>query len=334
MSAWRKAEAAEIPARVAAAYRLEIRSIERLDRESVNTVYRVSCGTRRLILKRLAREVTDQWIEFQAATLEELAADEAAVPTPVRTHDGAPSVRADGAVWQVWGHVDGSPYRRESASHVEAAALFLDRLHTRPVPGGPAGDLPATEAEQWALADESAFEDIASLIAEVPGTDHGALAATYHEAWARSAPAMRSGYRRTASCLSHGEYIGSNLLFDGDRLAAVLDWDAAGLRPRVADLARGALFLARTKRGGIAIEPEVAVAFLRSATASLPLREAELGLIIPYLELFFIPDPAYLRLLLASAPGLLHWYLDWSSTGARTVSSIMLPVVESLAVHA
>lgn len=335
MSTWLKADPADVPAAVAAAYRLDVQALERLDRESVNLVYRATCGNRQVILKRLARATTDRWLAFQSATLTALAADGAAVSAPVPTAEGAPFVREGDATWQVWALVEGSPYRRESPAHVDEAASFLDRLHAAPAPGGPAAaDLPATEAEQWARADESAFDDLASLITEVPGIEPGPLLAAYRDAWERAAPLIRSEYARSTPCLSHGEYIGSNLLFSGDRLAAVIDWDAVGVRPRVADLARGALFLARTKRGGITIEPQVAVTFLTRATATRPLREAELDLIIPYLELFFIPEPAYLRLLRASEPALLHWYLDWSGTGARTVRSIMLPVVESLAVPA
>ncbi|MDJ0314940.1 phosphotransferase [Arthrobacter sp. H35-D1] len=135
------------------------------------------------------------------------------VPKPLALHGPAPQ---DGP-WLAMEWVEGTTARADAQvdAAVEAMAHFLSRLH---------GLADIHVPELTALEDPAQVLD-AHLPADRTG---GAVAA-----------ALRRGIDRRAnsSVLLHGDYWPGNVMFDGARLAAVVDWEDAAMGDPLADLA-------------------------------------------------------------------------------------------------
>ncbi len=101
--------------------------------------------------------------------------------------------------------------------------------------------------------------------------------------------------------LVHGDIRLLNLVFAGDEVAAVLDFNASFNELRLWDLAYGALSLAGTETVGVVSHPERAQTFLAAYDAAYPLSAAERRLLPHFLEftvlklLLAMPTAAGLR---------------------------------------
>ncbi len=88
--------------------------------------------------------------------------------------------------------------------------------------------------------------------------------------WRRTAPWLRRG-------LIHGDFHGRNVLFEGDTVVAVLDFDFCGVRPRVFDLGYALVFsllgMARTSRMDLRQVSELVAAYDSAAAPRLTTAE-------------------------------------------------------------
>ncbi|MGH8794762.1 MAG: phosphotransferase [Stackebrandtia sp.] len=313
-------------------YGLNVRGLRLLRRESANQVYRADVDGGSVVVKRLARPGSASWRAFQARTMVRLRDQGFPVAPPVTATSGLPAAEAGGFWWQVLPFDPGRAFRSGDAPDVAAAADCLDRLHGF----GDVDDVepaasPVRDVESWLTADETELDRLTEMIDDVapntPDDVRKRYAATYERA--RSSLDMNA-YRELPRGLSHGEFIGSNLLFQDDGVSCVLDWDALDVRPRVADLARACLFIARRERGKFDVHADLARAFLRDATASRGLGDDEAAAVVPYLELFFLPSRTHLSVIMRHNPEIVRWYLGWSAAGADSVRAVMTPIVDTL----
>jgi Ser/Thr protein kinase RdoA (MazF antagonist) len=305
---------------------IAVEGVEFLERESTNDIFRVSSGRGRLIVKRLGRPGSPVWHDFQAEVLDRLAAQGYPAPGLLSTPDGRKTVSWAGSVWHVSPWVNGREFAAGNAADVVAAAVCLDRLHALAA-GLPSTSpaAPVAEVTPWLAGDEGDLASMLALVAELrPGAPEREV---YRRAWQRARPAL-SGWDGLPRTVTHGEFIGSNVLYDRrGSVACVLDWDAVECGPRVRDLARGCLFFARRARGGIDVFSELVWVFLREATRTVALTEAERVAIVPFLELFFVPTKGYLTVMAQERPDMIDWYLGWSAHGAGRVRDILGPIL-------
>ncbi|WP_030857659.1 phosphotransferase [Streptomyces sp. NRRL S-37] len=303
-----------------------------LNRESVNTVWRVTTSRGEYALKRLGRDVSPQWTAFEHAALPRLTAAGIPVAVPVPTAEGSSSAVHDGSVWQLRPWREGRPFDSGRPGDIEQAGAFLAALHRVPVDGLPAdGQSSTRNLEFWlttAQPPHAALDEVDETAAPYVSAAVRARARRAYAAVLSRARTELAGYGDLPEVLTHGEVAGSNLLYsDSGELACVLDWDALQLRSRVYDVARALLFLPRKARGGFQVLPDRARAVLAAATAHEPLTPDELGSLIPVLELNFVPSPDYLRQVARRAPGILEWYLGWRAEGAGAVRGILSDVI-------
>ena len=58
-----------------------------------------------------------------------------------------------------------------------------------------------------------------------------------------------AGHSELPRLVIHGDYYADNLLFDGDRIVGVLDYDEASWQPRVAELAEALIYFSSPRPG-------------------------------------------------------------------------------------
>lgn len=318
-----------IPELLGTHYGLAPVSVERLDRESVNEMFRVRTGDELLVVKRLGRLGSPEWLAYQADVLDALHEHGFPVRPWLRSVEGHGTTRIGDDQWQVARFAESRPFVPGDADDVASAAACLDRLHqlTDLLPAD-SPRAPIQDAEPWLCATEADMVSLADTVHEVAPADAQGYVATYREVWTRArAELPAADYLALPRRITHGEYVSSNVLYGDDGVLAVIDWDAVQLRPRVSDVARGALFFARRARGGIEVFEDLVPAFLRRATESAPLSDAESAALIPFLECYFLPSPAYLRQLAEHDPAMLTWYLGWSCAGAARVRPLLTPIL-------
>lgn len=106
----------------------------------------------------------------------------------------------------------------------------------------------------------------ALLDVDDPGqvAEAGRMLATLHRTLA-AYPGPVPGRRRGAAAqLVHNDFRSANLIHDGSRIAAVLDFEELAHAPRVADLAKASVLLATRFRDWGPTSPEVRGAFVRA----------------------------------------------------------------------
>ena len=98
----------------------------------------------------------------------------------------------------------------------------------------------------------------------------------------------------------HNDYHGRNMLFRGDAMAALLDFDKLERGPRASDVVRGVLSFGRERRGSRALRPAFARAFLAAYRERRAISSEELAAMPLLAELASAPFAAIHLMLRAS----------------------------------
>jgi len=210
------------------------------------------------VLKRRAPgRSTEERLAFSHAFVQ--AAERAGVPVaaPIASRTGRTHEVLAGAVYELFPKVAGHRWTR-TAEQALAAGEALGRLHEvgmrmawhGPVRSGSFhGSMTVFEALRRAPA---AIREVAPEADErsVTGLCE-TLGTLYREA---SAQVEDLGFAALGSQVVHGDFHPGNLLFDGDDVLAVIDFDAARLEPAVMDFANGLLQFAARSGPGAAID--------------------------------------------------------------------------------
>ena len=175
-----------------------------------------------------------------------LALGEAGVPAPVAllTDEGERWHAQDGSVYELYFLVEGEAHDPGCLAQIEAAGEMLARMHVALVDAEPEGAKPGPrlfapgpshQGLLWALgrareesrpeADETIayLLDVAARVAEdLPDNVYWSLPTT----------------------IVHGDYHPGNLLFRGDEVAGVFDFDWVSQQPRMTDITDGLMFFA------------------------------------------------------------------------------------------
>lgn len=189
-----------------------------------------------------------------------------------------------------------------------AAFAMLARLHAA-LDTLPPGLVPppyssyATPAEALAMLDETE----AAFAALAARPQYAKAAAVRGSARALLLPlaAARRGYEaELPRGLAHGDYGGDNVLFDGDRVVALLDFDFLGERERLADLAYalywaleryGFAFPARPSDVALAHAAGLLAQYERHTARPLtPTERAALPLELARVPLYWVAEAGYL----------------------------------------
>jgi Ser/Thr protein kinase RdoA (MazF antagonist) len=268
----------------------EWRSWSRALKGKANITLVVETSRGRFALRCSNFRKTQASLDFELALLEHLRSTGYPAPRVVPTRKGEPyTIGADGSYCLVTEWITGAHFDADNPAHLAEAGGALGRFH-RTVTGFVAEVAPEPKMDlaQATVQGPLAFDAVRRMAAEIAGPETVAalapacetLTAAYAEWSARVPPDL-------ARTVIHGSYGGSALLYDGDRLAAVLDFDRVAWNWRTLDLAYSAKSFAREagsdlpaptghRSGGAMLDPSRCRTYVGAYLAEQPLPAAEL----------------------------------------------------------
>jgi homoserine kinase type II len=195
------------------------------------------------VLKCRAAHASDaERIAFAHAFMQATAAVGVPVAMPVVSHAGCAHESVASSAWELFPFIEGERWSRrpgqarvagEALGCMHAAGLALV-WHGHVQAASFHGNLQVLEALRRVPRAVQRVEPDVEMVALSNACE--TLAEAYTEA---SAAVEEVGYARLDSQVVHGDFHPGNVIFDGDRVAAVIDFDAARLEPAVVDFANG-----------------------------------------------------------------------------------------------
>jgi homoserine kinase type II len=161
-------------------------------------------------------------------------------PAVVPTASGETFLMLDGEFYEIHEYIEGKHYDHNRPAHLEEAALMLGRYHTHVQ-----GCVPQALCNLDALYSPLVLSTILVHLRAAWQLDQNPdLTQTAQELEVQAADLAARLARRGAlpHLVIHGDYYGGNLLFDGDRIVGVVDYDKARWQPRVVELAEALIY--------------------------------------------------------------------------------------------
>lgn len=232
----------ETPAAVAAAFGYEpIDSPELVGSGTLNWNYRLETTDGPLFIRKHRAERTRDHLRAEHAFVAWVAERGIPAPLPQSHPDGETILEHEGSLWALYPWIDAAPPVRGAMTErqVWAAGEMHGRIHAvldhhpaRAVRVERLGyDTPASMALLEHLA-AIAFQRGHEVLIEAIQLQRSLL--EVHGAQ-RSYESLRQGQ-------AHGDYHDQQLLYRGDAVAAVTDWELFGVRPLVSELIRSLVF--------------------------------------------------------------------------------------------
>jgi homoserine kinase type II len=289
-------QTASIPEGVVDAFGLrDARIVERLESYGNDNWLIAAADGRRFVLRRQHLNAAPERIAFQLDLQQHIASHGIASPQPVRASEGGYVVSdASGIPWLLFAYADGPSYDFARIEQTQGAGAMLARFHAAASSFAatcPQPEYRASTLACWTNVDADAAE-LATMFGDSADDELTFLTECWRDAvsdWPfERVAALPAG-------LVHGDYHGRNMVFAGDDVAAIFDFDDVQADPYVCDVAEGALKFGRTSRGSLEIRPEFARAFLEGyqrVRIMLPEERAALPIM---LAMIHPPHPQNLR---------------------------------------
>jgi len=219
----------------------------------------VADGESSYVLKVVYASTALRKLDQSLSTLESLVRHGVPAPTTIRCEDGELCGLILGCLTVLSTRVLGESHDTTNLAQVEAAGEILGRLHTVPLRPGTIPTIDAGSFVQTLTAKRPEFAEGISRLSEV--------------AWSNS-----------SGSLVHGDYRAQNLLYTGDEVAAVLDWDDLAIGSPLLDLSYALVFFQSVLRPGPQ-GTETMARFLKGYERHNPLAASEWGALADYLHL-------------------------------------------------
>ncbi|MCH2147865.1 MAG: phosphotransferase [Phycisphaerales bacterium] len=228
----------------------EVRAYERGSRRSPKAIIRTIGGTY-LLKRRAAGHDDPDRIRFQHAVQIHLEQEACPVAALIRTRrNGNTCVRRGSRVYELFEFVEGKRCD-DTLGQVRSSGMAMARMHDAcmewpdPVASG-SGYHASGDVEQALDRIVERFDDTKESCR--------ALGATFCAAQSR---VDDLGWGDLPCTIVHGDWHPGNMLFSGDEVVALLDFDSARSEPRISEFANGALqFAMRSGSRGRAALPE------------------------------------------------------------------------------
>ena len=194
-----------------------------------------ACG-RRWLLKLYGRGGTDSTALAEAHRLVRFLAERSfPTPAPIESLHGRTLVTCDARMCALFPFVDGQPFSPGSREQLAAAGRALAQLHALGAEFGfDPQHLPNAPIDGILEAKARELDAVRTHI-------DAALWSALDQAL-RAGDELQRGAGALPHTMVHGDFRAQNVLFDRDRVAAVLDFDAATVAPRLVDLAYALVF--------------------------------------------------------------------------------------------
>jgi homoserine kinase type II len=259
----------------------------RVEKGFVNDSWDISTNCGRFFLKRRhVEQRRPDIIRVQHDLMRWLRLADFPAPAVHFTTTGDSILDLDGEIYEIQEYIAGEPYDFGNPSHLDEAARTLSRYHRV---------VESLELEALGGLDELYSPDLArkllgSLIKAWRLADDDGLMSLARalDAYLRQLTARFSAHRPLPHLVIHGDYYADNLIFDGNRIVGVVDYDKSRWQPRVVEVAEAVIFFASPDPGHFQhlvypgfLEWEPLERFLRLYT-----RESAL----PEHEIYVLPD--------------------------------------------
>ena len=227
-------------------------------------------------------------------------------PNMLRTSAGQSFLVLDGEVYEVGEAIEGDPFDHDRPEHLAAAARTLGRYHLavdgfRSSALAQHGPLYSPHGASTALGrlleawHPRADPELGPLVQEL-GTLADGLAERF------------GVHGSLPHLIIHGDYYAGNLLFKGDRVAGVVDYDKASWQPRTAELAEALIYFSSPRPGYLqhlvypgVLEWGLFARFLQGYVQVLAMEDVEIEALPDYIScIWFIFS---LRRLVENHPG-------------------------------
>ena len=197
------------------------------------------------VLKCRAASAGDpERIAFAQAFMQAVAARGVPVAMPIASRAGRGHERVAERAWELFPFIEGERWSR-SAGQARSGGDALGTLHAAGLELAWHGHVQAA-SYHGNLQVLQALRQVPRAVRKVePDADEvtlGALCESLAQSYTEAAAAVEeAGYAQRDSQVVHGDFHPGNLIFRGDLVAAVIDFDAARLEPAVVDFANGLL---------------------------------------------------------------------------------------------
>lgn len=224
-------------------------AVQRIESGHVDDNWLVDTVQGRFFVKRRhpRRRQTAEAIQAQHDLIAHLTRSGFPSPRLLPTTTGQSFLLLDREVYEVGAYIEGEPFDHERPEHLAAAAQTLGWYH-RTVEGF----APAALMQQVPLySREGARSALGRLCDAWQVGSNPSLAprACELENLADDLAERFDAHGSLPQLIIHGDYYAGNLLFDGDRIVGVVDYDKASWQPRVAELAEALIYFASPRPG-------------------------------------------------------------------------------------
>jgi homoserine kinase type II len=161
-------------------------------------------------------------------------------PTLVRGLDGQTLLILDGLCYEIQEYIAGEPYDHRRPAHLEQAALTLARYHSCVE-----GFVSRRLCHLGHLYTPGTVRETLNRLAQAWQADPDPALASLVRKLEGRAEKLAAGFARhgaLSQLVIHGDYYADNLIFRGETVVGVVDYDRARWEPRVAELAEALIY--------------------------------------------------------------------------------------------
>lgn len=290
--------------RILVGYGLNLLESRRLPFGSANC-FAVRCKEGEFFLKEYQSEISRDEVEREAAVTEYLAKKDFPVARFLKTTAGEVCTEAEGHVISVQEYIEGQTYLNDLPKPLfKESAKYLGMLHTA------LKDYPMERGmdEKWldGFSVSDAMEKFDKLIQVIDGVKRNEIRdvnlirtlariradLNYKKELVQKLPLWRPYFDGITYTPTHGDYTACQLICDGDRVKAVIDFSAAMSLPAVWEIMRSFVQSGGACKDGMAFATEDFVSYVREYMKYAKLTERDLRA-MPYVYLCQLSRSSY-----------------------------------------
>ncbi len=250
----------------------------------------------RYVLRHYRRNYQEARVRFQLYFQQHLESSGFPTSKIIRTITGDVLTVKEGAPWALFAFVEGTEHDFSRAKQVAEAARRLARFHTvsesfqlQEV------ELDISRVPDWWTDTEGELRMLEEFFSGM-GVDNELASIREHVSeLVREWPLERNSALRLAWV--HGDYHGRNMVFVGDEMRGLFDFDAVHRGFRVEDISLGIYNFGRPYRRAHTIRAGTAQAFLEEYIRNSELRQEELEALPVFAVINYIPSAPYFAML-------------------------------------
>jgi len=305
-------------------YGLTMLAVRKLSLGSANC-FAVQCAEGTYFLKEYQSEISRAEVEREAAVTEYLAGKDFPVARFLKTVEGEVCIEVEGHILSVQKYIEGETYLNDLPKPLfKESAKYLGMLHSA------LKDFPMERGmdEKWlaSFSVEDAVAKFDKLLGVIPpdsellpngrtdavkgktGEESGhngirdvnllrTLARiradlTYKKELVRKLPQWKQYFEGITYTPTHGDYTACQLICDGDKVKAVIDFSAAMCLPAVWEIMRSYVQSGGACRDGAPFDTADFVSYVREYRKYAPLTERDLTA-MPYVYLYQLSQSSY-----------------------------------------